>query len=207
MALAAPLRRLDSEGGFTLIELMVTVVLTMVIFLAASGFWVIADDNQRDTGDRVETLAEQRIALERMTRELRQAQDVSVANAGTTVDLGIPVPQASPSPPLLKPIRYDCSQLSECRRYEGPAGGALDLTTTNAVATGVLTDAATPEIAGDVPPIFSLQRLDATTPATSYDYLGIDLRLELPDPIRAPVRERQPIALTDGVHLRNPTDF
>ena len=58
MAIRSRLRRpLCTEAGFGLIELMVAIVMTMVVFLAVSSWWGISYRNQDDIGNRVEILA------------------------------------------------------------------------------------------------------------------------------------------------------
>ncbi len=112
-------RRLCTEAGFGLIELMVAIVMTMVVFLAVSNWWGISYRNQDDIGNRVEILAEARAGLEYMTRELRQAQ-VSAPGAGATsewVDLYLPNNNEL--------VRFDCSEGTECRRLAAPPGGTL----------------------------------------------------------------------------------
>lgn len=66
-------RRLDDEQGFTLVELLVTIALSLTIVTIASGSVIQALQTQRRQVQQVAIQAEANKALERMTRELRAA--------------------------------------------------------------------------------------------------------------------------------------
>ncbi|MBA2763252.1 MAG: hypothetical protein H0U42_01005 [Thermoleophilaceae bacterium] len=172
-ALRARARSLPREDGFSLIELLVASTLSIFLLLVIAGFADIAQRSQSDTGARSDTLGRQRAALERMTRELRQATTVNATTAGL-VEFQVYGSAAG----VVRQIRFDCRFDARCRRYEGPAGGAWTLTDDSLVDS---VQSAT----------FTTQTL-----AASQDYIGIDLRVSLPG---RPI----PIALADGVHLRN----
>ncbi len=121
-------RRLRGDGGFGLVELMLATTMSLILFLAASNFWESASDNQAETGNRVEALAQQRAGLEQMTRELRGARRVDFPAPGV-VDFDAYEPVAAGPGQVQygwRRVVYNCSQDSQCRRYEGPAGGALE---------------------------------------------------------------------------------
>jgi prepilin-type N-terminal cleavage/methylation domain-containing protein len=63
--------RLADESGFTLIELLVTILIGTVVFSAALGLTEVSGRSTSRTTDRVETAQRARIAMDRMTRELR----------------------------------------------------------------------------------------------------------------------------------------
>lgn len=161
------------EAGFTLIELLVATALSIVLLLVIHDFASSAQRSQAATGERSMTLSEQRAALERMTRELRQATTVNASTPGL-VDFQVPGAAGGAA----RRIQYDCRAGYRCRRYEGPATGALTQTDASMVD-----DVQTAT--------FTAQSL-----STSQDYLTIDLRVSLPG---RPLT----IALTDGVHLRS----
>lgn len=164
--------RLRPEAGFTLIELMVGLALAMIIFFAAVNFIDVGTRSQAETGERVHALGQQRVGLERMTRELRQAQDV-VTSTGA-VDFILPEPGATAD----LQVRYDCTVENQCRRFEAPVGQTFP-----ASYDPLVTDVES-------------AAFDLQTIASAGDYVAIDLRVSLPD-------RDLPIALTDGVHLRN----
>ncbi len=161
------------EQGFTLVELLVATSIGLVVMLAIAGFADIAQRSQSDTGARSDRLGAQRQALEQMTRELRQATTINAATPGL-VDFQV----YGSAPGAMRQIRYDCRTGQRCRRYEGPVPGSLALTNDSLVEN---VDTAT----------FTTQTL-----AASQDYIGIELRVALPD-------RPLPISLSDGVHLRN----
>jgi hypothetical protein len=108
-----------------------------------------------------------------MTRELRQATELN-ATAPGLITFRVLGADGGPQ----REIRYDCRADARCRRYEGPAGGAL-AQTHDALVSGV--ESAT----------FSAQTVDV-----SQDYVAIELRVALPG-------RPQPIVLGDGVSVRN----
>ncbi len=63
--------RLAEESGFTLVELLVTMLIGIVVFGAALGLTEVSGRSTSRTTDRVETAQRARIAMERMVRQLR----------------------------------------------------------------------------------------------------------------------------------------
>ncbi len=80
---ARPWRRLaGGEAGFTLIEILVTLIILSVIMAAMFAFlWAISGywKKGQNTADMTENA---RLGLNRMTRELSQAAQVTVAQSG-----------------------------------------------------------------------------------------------------------------------------
>ncbi|MDP8971547.1 MAG: prepilin-type N-terminal cleavage/methylation domain-containing protein [Actinomycetota bacterium] len=66
-------RRLPDERGFTLVELLVTMSLSLIVVAIATGSVIQALQTQRRQVRQVAIQAEANKALERMTRELRAA--------------------------------------------------------------------------------------------------------------------------------------
>ncbi|MEA2346339.1 MAG: hypothetical protein QOG62_126 [Thermoleophilaceae bacterium] len=157
----------------TLIELLIATTMSLVVMGAAMGFLATGQRSAQQTGSRAETLGAQRVVLERMTRDMRQAQTVNVVSP-SIVDLQIPAPGTT----LLRPVRYDCSQASSCRRQQGVPGGAL-----SANAATILT--------GVQSATFSTSSV-----AASQDYIQVELV------VRTPGRT-QGAALSAGVFVRN----
>jgi prepilin-type N-terminal cleavage/methylation domain-containing protein len=95
------------QRGFTLVELLLT--MTMSLVAAGSGLALLGVVGQRNVenarySDRV---SRAQIALESMTRELRQATWVPVRTG----------PGVAAVPRL---VRFDCSLGTTCERREGP---------------------------------------------------------------------------------------
>lgn len=163
----------SGEAGFTLVEALVAGAIGIVLLLAVQNLVGVATRSQAGTGARSETLGAQRVALERMTRELRQATTINATTPGL-VEFQI----YGSAPGTARQIRYDCRTSNSCRRYDGPAGGSWTLTN-DALVQNVQSATFTTE-----------------TYAASQDYVAIDLRVSLPG-------RSLPITLSDGVHLRN----
>lgn len=80
-----PARRLDSERGMTLMELLVTTAILGVVLLVVTGIMVSSSRVESRTVRRAEVQASSRQALALMTTELRQAgADPSDPPAGIT---------------------------------------------------------------------------------------------------------------------------
>jgi type II secretory pathway pseudopilin PulG len=64
------------EGGFTLLELVFSVSLLLVVLGAMMGIFQVVQRQSAYVKDRSETLDTMRIAVDRMTKEIRQARVV-----------------------------------------------------------------------------------------------------------------------------------
>lgn len=64
------------EGGFTLLELVFSVSLLLVVLGAIMGIFQVVQRQSAYVKDRSETLDTMRIAVDRMTKEIRQARVV-----------------------------------------------------------------------------------------------------------------------------------
>lgn len=205
----------QEEAGFGLIELMVAIAGTLIVFFVASSFWEVASDNQADTGNRVEALGQQRVGLEQMTRELRGARWIDDSTTPGRVDFQAYAPvegvEAGQVQYAWRHIAYDCSQDAQCRRYEGPVGEPLDAgydplvcvpSTSPDPTPGELSSLHDPAECEVENASFTLMRDDNRQPCPDLDppedcnYLEIELWVALPE-------RDYPIALSDGVHVRN----
>jgi len=86
--------RAGTEGGFTLIELIVTMAILLVIITSLTGALISASNTQADINQRSETQAQARLALTKLTREIhcaQQIQDSSGAALTATQVSGITV--------------------------------------------------------------------------------------------------------------------
>jgi prepilin-type N-terminal cleavage/methylation domain-containing protein len=73
------------EDGFTLVELMVSVSMMLVLLAAVLPVLVSATTQQDNQASRVSALDDDRVAIERMTHELREACTVTPSSvAGTS---------------------------------------------------------------------------------------------------------------------------
>lgn len=173
-------RRLSDEDGFTLMELMVGTMIALIVFFTAVNFLGVAQRSQLRSGDRAEALGQQRVGLERITRELRQAD--TVWSTGAALELTLPASDSNPA----RRVLYDCGAGGACRRYETPEGQPF-ASDYREVVTEV--DSAT---FAPSEPCDREDQLERSQPC----HVSIDLRVSLPD-------REVPIALTDGVYVRN----
>jgi type II secretory pathway component PulJ len=77
----------SGEGGFTLIELVLTVALLTVVM---GGLLTVFESVQRSATfvqERSETLDEMRVALDQMTKEIRQAEEVKTTSTASRLEM------------------------------------------------------------------------------------------------------------------------
>jgi type II secretory pathway pseudopilin PulG len=167
----------SDEGGWTLIQLVVSMPLMVMLLGAALVSYNNGLTSQNRTGNRSEAVTQQQIGLERMSRDLRQAVGFTLQTS-ERVDFQLPVRQNGTI--AYEPVRYDCSSGS-CLRYSGPIGGSVG-TAGNPVIIGVNNvDIFTPQ-PNDFNPYYLLIKVVVNVKASSV-----------------------PVTLTDGVDLRNQT--
>ncbi|MDA0173664.1 prepilin-type N-terminal cleavage/methylation domain-containing protein [Solirubrobacter taibaiensis] len=77
------MRRLRSQDGFTLPELLVTMVIAMILSLATFSLIEVVMKRSGDVGARVETTATGRTAMDQITRQLRSQVCAKRATMGT----------------------------------------------------------------------------------------------------------------------------
>ncbi|MDQ6779312.1 MAG: prepilin-type N-terminal cleavage/methylation domain-containing protein [Actinomycetota bacterium] len=75
--------RLRDERGLTLIELVIAMVLTLVIAGAAMTFMIVTLHQENVVASRSFATRQSEVALQRLTRELRQAQDILSTSTGS----------------------------------------------------------------------------------------------------------------------------
>ena len=76
--------RLDSEAGFTLVEMLVACVVGIIVMLAAFALLDMSNGLARSVGDRVDTTQHARDAMEQVTRELRSQVCLKPGTAAIT---------------------------------------------------------------------------------------------------------------------------
>lgn len=92
-ARARPPRRLRAraaaEGGFTLVELIVTLAILLIVVASLSSVLVSATHTEVDANNRFQAQEQARTGLAHLTRELHCASSVTVTNtAGTSLAAG-----------------------------------------------------------------------------------------------------------------------
>lgn len=177
--LCSRLRR--DQSGFTLVETLIASGLGVILVSAVALFADITIRTQHSTGKITAALDQQRVGLERMTREIRQATTFSLLNS-QKVEMTTYVNSAYGSAAELRRVRYDCSAGEVCRRSEGPVGGAFTST--------------------DVEIVSVVQNADVFDPQPDINprYVAIALRVRAKGTANEAERV---ITLRDGVDLRN----
>lgn len=179
---AGALRR--SERGFTLIELLVATTIGMVVLGGAVTIFLGAVRSEPRTASKVTAIQQGRVAVERITRELRQGMSVPTAT-DSVLSLVTYVKQSScngspASSSIPCRVTYSCSTEGACSRTVAEPDGS-----SQGAATQVVSGLATPEV-------FTY----AYAPGeTEPGYVDVELTFT--------TREGGPVTITDGVDLRN----
>jgi type II secretory pathway pseudopilin PulG len=121
-AMPLPPRLRHSEGGMTLVELLLVIPLLMVTMFAIYALYSMAAKSQQRTDDRALALVQQQSGFERMSRELRQATAVTPVSS-QVIDVTTWVRRANQDDAVKRRVRYECA--TSCRRWEGPESGSL----------------------------------------------------------------------------------
>lgn len=199
---------IQGQGGSTLIELLVAMPIALVLLGLVVQALGNAGRQQRDIERRTATLTSAQLGLERMTRELRQAQWVYFRSS-SRIDLLVNVRAAPTAAGAPKLVRYDCSG-DTCDRSEGGPTSfpppAAPVFTKTATVLGTLA----PEVGGvngqvTGHDVFFPSRVDARTGALTSDFANPDYLLIR---LRLIAKDRgEYVELSDGVSLRNRTTF
>jgi Tfp pilus assembly protein PilV len=113
------LQRMPREqAGATLVELMVAGVLGVLLLTVSFALYHESTRGEGTTGARSEGLQQAQVAMERMTRELRQGSSIVSVTPSTIV---FETYVRSAVPPQRR-VRYDCSADETCRRAQAPSG-------------------------------------------------------------------------------------
>ncbi len=117
-----------SQDGWTLIELLVTMTVSLTILAAVLSVWSGAAANEQRNADRFHSLDTARTALERMTRDVREAVAVTgITDRAVTLKLWTR-DHAAATPSALHVVTYDCglaggvSSSYRCVRTDTTAG-------------------------------------------------------------------------------------
>lgn len=171
----------------TLIELLVATAIGMVVLGGAVTVFVGAVRSEPRTADKVGSIQEGRVAVERITRELRQGVDVGTATA-STLELVTYVKRSSctggtASTSIACRVTYTCSAGTCTRTVAEPDGSGAGPTVQ--VASGLSSDAVFDYTAGE----------SEAEPEADPEF--VEVRLSFAS------REGGPVVVADGVALRN----
>jgi hypothetical protein len=180
---AAALRR--EEDGLTLVELMVAAAVGLVVVGGALTMFVGAIHSEPRTSSKVAAIQQARVTVDRITRELRQGEDISTHQSNklsiVTYVKAATCGGAAATTSIACEVTYTCST-GKCTRLVAPPNGIPP-----GPAVQVASGLASPDVFSYVYPP------ESTEPT----YVGVSLSFD---------SEGQPVTLTDGVALRNPSE-
>jgi len=178
---AGVLRR--SEGGFTLIELLVAATMGLVVVGGAVTVFIGAIQSQSRTSTKITAIQQGRVAVERVTRELRQGADVTTATPSQlsliTYVKQSPCGGAAAANAKACRVTYACTTAECTRTVQEPTPGSA--ATTSPLVTGLAS--------GDV---FTYSY---SSGESQPDYIGVELSFG--------TQGGGPVVIADGTTLRN----
>lgn len=80
-------RRRHFEDGFTILEVAMTTSILMVVIVSLLGVFVSTQRSQAYVTDRAATLDDLRLAMDRLTKELRQATVIQAGATATAISV------------------------------------------------------------------------------------------------------------------------
>jgi type IV pilus assembly protein PilW len=158
--------RLRTEQGFTLIELMVTISLSLLIGAAALTFIIFTFDQQNSINSRMTANSDAEAGLEALVRDLREAMtsvSISTTGSSTSIVFSIPTPGNDATG---ESVTWTCPSTAEPSTYfSGSCTRSLGGTTRTEVQ-GVQSMLFTPTYGGA-----------ATTPTNATDIASVAMKL------------------------------
>ncbi len=184
----ARLRKQSGEGGFTLVELLVSSMMGVVVMGAVASLVISAVREQPKISKEVQNVSNARWMLERLTHELRNgvavkegtASKISFEGYVRRTTCGGSTPLAAASPAIKCRITYECSTTACTRKETSPE-------TTSGTAEPVFSGLISNQIFTYVPSAANATYVKAT--------------LQFPDPTDA----GSPLVISSGASLRNAT--
>jgi type II secretory pathway pseudopilin PulG len=181
---AAAARR--SQAGYTLVELLVASTVAMVVLGGAVTVFIGAVRSEPRTSSKVSAIRQGRVAVERISRELRQGSDVTSASAaGLTLIAYLPEGSCGGSAEEGAEqcrITYACES-SECTRAVAAPDGSSE-----GVAAQVVDELTSTEVFSYSPPLEAEAEPEP-------EYVGVEFSFE--------TTEGGPVVVSDGATLRN----
>ncbi|HEX3174332.1 MAG TPA: hypothetical protein VHQ43_08970 [Solirubrobacterales bacterium] len=176
--------RLDSEEGMTLIEMLVAATMSVVLVAAASSMLISAVRTQPKLSKRAQNISTARVALERMTREIRNGiavyeasgSKVSFKTQVRTTSCGSGTASTAGQPAIQCRVTYSCTTTA-CTRTE-----------------------TAPEVTSGGTPVAIVSGLDSSkvftySPEDEPTYIGVTLHIPNPE-------GSDDLVVSDGAGLR-----
>lgn len=126
------IRRLSDERGFTFPELLVAGMITVALLGSLGYLFVIAERHQPQVAERAEQIQDGRVAVENITREIREAYAVVGTPTSSSLSLntfvrhtscGATTFRTSTEPAIACRVSYTCTAGS-CLRTEANTNGS-----------------------------------------------------------------------------------
>lgn len=76
-------KKLSSQKGFTLVEFLLVLAIFSLVIVATAGFFIMTLQGRAKAQVHIEVQEQARLALERITYEIRRANGVNSASGGT----------------------------------------------------------------------------------------------------------------------------
>jgi len=174
------------ERGFTLIELLIAAAVGLVVVGGALTMFIGAVRSEPRAASKVAAIQQARFTVDRITRELRQGIEVKPQTASSNqLAIVTYVKQATcggaaASTSIPCEVTYACAA-GKCTRLVAPPNGIPPGPAVQ-VASGLASD-----------DVFTYLPVGSPEPT----YVGVSLSF---------TSEGQPVTLTDGVALRNPSE-
>jgi type II secretory pathway pseudopilin PulG len=171
-------RHARDESGFTLPELLLGMTLMLLVGAASLVAMQAMQRSTNLTSGRQTAAASARVALARMTRDVRQATQI-VAASPRLIDVAIP---DGGNMANLEHVQWDCQTVAQtCKRTKctTPVGSGCSTAGREYVITGVTnTDVFTPRN-GQTALAFPANVSASNLGATSIDFVEVHLRLRV----------------------------
>jgi prepilin-type N-terminal cleavage/methylation domain-containing protein len=165
-----------AQDGFTLVELLIAATLMGLLLTASLAVLTAIERGQREVGSRTDELSRARAGIERMTREIRQANEVRSVTT-SSLEVTTLTYAAGSTTPANAVVRYACSG-STCTRQVG-----------SAAATTIVPNVTNPDA------VFTSSALNG-----KINYVAFSITMRTQGAARGSTGS---ITLADGVQLRN----
>ena len=182
------LRRLRSERGFTLVEVLMAAVLGMLVVGVGVMVFTAAVRSQPGLTKRGDSISQARTSLERLTRELRQGSTIYTSTSTQlsflTYVKSATCGGASGSTSIPCRVTYTCST-SSCTRVEakpdGTSPGSAVTVVTNLTSSNVFSYTSSPGVATNIVATFRMAGQNGNDAITVSD--GATVRNPNPAPL------------------------
>lgn len=195
------LGRIDDEAGMTLIELLVAMIMGIIVVGGATAMLISAVRTQPQQQKQAQSISTARFELERMTREIRNGINITVANPNSVsfvarvrrTACGGSVATSASTPSIQCQIVYSCTTTA-CTRIERQVGS-----TSGGAPTTIVRDIDSSSVFCFVPSANpDPTECGPAKAGTSPTYIG--LTLSVPNP-----RGSGHLTISDGASLRGAT--